>query len=411
MVKGEKSIDRPSEALPKHLAIFIPSLEAGGVARVMLHLAEAFVTYGHRVDLILCQNKGNFIDRVHPTINVVCLNPSPMWTSRFRLLFWKPRLFFALLFPILLSRKPPKTLRYLSDLVRYLRQAQPDVLLSAKTPANLVAIWAQKLAGTGTRVVVSERSTISTVIEKSRKWRWRFLQPLIQEAYPQADMLIAVSNGVAEDVSVIANLPQEQISTIYNPILSEDIKNQSIATISHPWFDKKSIPVILGVGRLVPAKDFSTLLRAFAHIRTKRAAHLLILGEGRERQTLENLAIELGIASDFSLPGFVKNPYPFMSQAAVFVLSSILEGMPNALLEALACGCPVVATDCRSGPREILRNGIIGPLVPVGDEMALAQAIFHSLNDPPDTNQLRAYASEFDLKIIAEQYLKILLSE
>ena len=204
-------------------------------------------------------------------------------------------------------------------------------------------------------------------------------------------------------------LSRERIASIYNPILTDQIKAQSILPVFHPWFDTGKIPIILGVGRLVPAKDFPTLLKAFAHIRATRPARLVILGEGRERQILENLAIKLEIASDFSLPGFKANPYAYMSRATVFVLSSLLEGLPNALIEALACGCPVVSTNCRSGPQEILANGAFGSLVPVGDERALAKAILNTLEHPSNAERLRARAAEFDIQTIAEQYLQVLL--
>lgn len=375
----------------------------------MLHLAEAFATSGYKVDLLLCKTTGAFLDTVHPTINVIALKPTPSWMSRLRVLLANPSLAFTLLLPILLPSKPPKTIRYLSDLTNYLRREQPDALLSAKTHANLVAIWARKIADGPTRIIVSERSTMSTVIQKSRKWRWRFTLPLIRKVYPQADLVIAVSNGVADDVSSCTGLSRERITAIYNPILTDQIKAQSIIPVSHPWFDTEKIPIILGVGRLVPAKDFSTLLKALAHIRATRAARLVILGEGRERQTLENLAVELGIMSDCWLPGFEANPYAYMSRATVFVLSSLLEGLPNALIEALACGCPVVSTNCRSGPQEILANGVFGSLVPVGDDRALADAILHTMDHPPNAERLRSRAAEFDIHTIAEQYLQALL--
>ena len=405
----DRSINHSPSTVKKHLAIFIPSLAGGGVARVMLHLAKAFATSGHQVDLLLCQTKGAFLDTVPRNINVVALTPSSSLVSRLRVLISNPCLTLALLLPILLPHKPPKTIRYLSGLTTYLIREQPDALLSAKTHANLVAVWAKNIAAVRTRVVISERSTMSTVIKNSRKWRWRFSSPLIRKTYPQADLVVAVSRGVADDVSSCTGLSRERIATIYNPMLTEYINAQSILPVSHPWFNQESIPIILGVGRLVPAKDFRTLLKAFAHIRATRPARLVILGEGRERQTLESLAAELGITSDFSLPGFETNPYAYMAQASVFVLSSILEGLPNALIEALACGCPVVSTNCRSGPQEILDNGAFGPLVPVGNDKALAEAIVQTLDHPPKADRLRARAAEFDIRTIAEQYLEALL--
>lgn len=376
---------------------------------MMLHLAKAFVTSGHKVDLVLCETKGAFLATVPSTINVIPLKPTASWISRLLVLTENPRLLIPLLLPILFSKKPPKTIRYLADLTAYLVREKPHALLSAKTHANLVAIWATKSPESHTRVVISERSTISTVIQNSRKWRWRYVRPLIQRVYKKADRITAVSNGVAEDISSDIGLSRARISTIYNPILTEHINTQSSLPIPHPWCEDAAIPIILGVGRLVPAKDFSTLVKAFAHVHETYSARLIILGEGRERQSLEHLATQLGVTSDFLLPGFEDNPYAYMSRASVFVLSSQLEGLPNALMEALACGCPIVSTDCRSGPQEILANGKFGSLVPVGDDRAMAHAILATLNDPPRSKQLQARAAEFDIDTIAEQYLQALL--
>jgi glycosyltransferase involved in cell wall biosynthesis len=395
--------------LQKHLAIFIPSLAGGGVARVMLHLAKAFSEQGHRVDLVLCQLKGPYANRVPPGINVIELSPTKLGLSRLRVFLSNPQALRSLFLPILLALKPLKTIRYLHSLANYLRREQPDALLSAKTPSNLVAIWAKRLAKVGTRIVVSERTNLSMMIQQATKWRWRFALPLIRKFYPQADLVVAVSNGVADDFSACTGLSREGITTIYNPTLTNHIKAQSILPVSHPWFEEGKTPIILGVGRLVPSKDFPTLLKAFAHLHRQQPARLLILGEGRKRASLEALASELGIVEDVSFPGFEPNPYAFMSRASVFVLSSAWEGLPNALIEALACGCPVVSTNCPSGPQEILANGDFGPLVPVGDDRALAEAILHTLEHPPNAERLRARAAEFDIQTITEQYLQALL--
>jgi glycosyltransferase involved in cell wall biosynthesis len=187
---------------------------------------------------------------------------------------------------------------------------------------------------------------------------------------------------------------------------------QAKQPVSHPWFEQNRLPVILAVGRLTKAKDYPTLFRAFSLVRQVRPAKLLILGEGEERSNLERLAIELGIQNDVSMPGFVDNPFAFMAKASVFVLSSAWEGFGNVLVEALACGCPVVATDCRSGPREILDNGRYGRLVPVGDHEALAKAILETLDNPdfPADRQTRLQrAMEFSIDAAVDKYLKVLL--
>src|SRR5262249_37227290 len=149
--------------------------------------------------------------------------------------------------------------------------------------------------------------------------------------------------------------------------------------LSHPWFAPGSLPVILGVGRLTWQKDFPTLIKAFALVRSRQPARLLILGEGEKRLELETIVKELGLAADVCLPGYVDNPFAYMHRCSAFVLSSASEGLPNSLIEAMACGAPVISTDCASGTAEILENGRYGPLVPVGDVEAMATAISATL--------------------------------
>ena len=400
----------PPLAPRRKIAIFLPSLTAGGVARVRLQLAQAFVDSGHTVDLVLCRSHGEFMGHLPPGIRVRELKPRPVWMSRLLLILKNFKAFRVLFLPILVSLKPPKSLAFLPDLIQYLRQEKPSVLLAAKTPTNLVALWATQMAKASNRVVISEHTTLGEITGTSKKWRWKFILPVLAHEYPKAGRIITVSNGVKEELSRHTGLPPQKITTIYNPILTEKIRGKSLDSINHPWFQEEgSAPIILGVGRLVPQKDFSTLIKAFSRVRQNQPAHLVIIGEGRQRSKLQTLAQSLGINKDLWMPGFSDNPYAFMSKASVLVLSSIYEGLGNVLIEALACGCPVVSTNCPSGPQEILGNGAFGPLVPVGDDRALAEAILHTMEHPPNAERLRARATEFDIQTIAEQYLQALL--
>lgn len=375
----------------------------------MLHLAEAFVAQNHRVDIVVCQTKGPYLRDIPPPIRIVALRSSAQWWGKTRALWADPKGLVTLLLPILLAYKPPKALQCLPDLVNYLHRDKPDAVLAAKTHTNLVALWARRSAAVPTRLVVSERTNLSTTVKISRKWRWRFVAPLINRIYPWADAIISVSDGVSNDLSRQTDIPRESITTIYNPVLINKVIEKSKVQIEHPWFAPGVPPVILGVGRLVPQKDFTNLIKAFALLRAKRSCRLLILGEGRERPQLEALAKELGCIEDVCLPGFVDNPYAYMARASVFVLSSAWEGMPNALIEALACGCPVVSTDCPSGPREILDHGAFGPLVPVANESALADAMLAILDKPPEREILQTRAGEFNIDRISRRYLQALL--
>jgi glycosyltransferase involved in cell wall biosynthesis len=314
--------------------------------------------------------------------------------------------------PVLLARKPYTDLRHLPGLTRYLRQERPTALLSAMPYPNLTAVWARRLAGVSTRVVVSERNTLSRNIADKRAWPARFLPPLLGRGYAAADHIVAVSDGVADDLSSCAGLPRERITTVYNPVVTPDLVTRSEAPLDHRWFEPGAPPVVLAAGRLAPAKDFPTLLRAFARLRATRPARLMILGQGRGSEpaaALRALARELGVAEDVTLPGFVDNPFAYMARASVFVLSSAWEGFGNVLVEAMACGCPVVSTDCPSGPAEILDGGAYGTLVPVRDDRALAEAILATLDAPPDRDRLRARGAEFSVDRAAERYLEMLL--
>jgi glycosyltransferase involved in cell wall biosynthesis len=406
-----------SDSLPaltprRKIAIFLPSLTAGGVARVMLQLAQAFVDRGHTVDLVLCRRHGAFMGLLPPQTRVLELKARSVWVSRLLLILRNFAAIRVLALPVLFSLKPPKSLAFLPDLIHYLRQEKPAVLLSAKTHSNLVALWATQLAKTSNRVVISERTTLSDIIKISRKWRWRFILPVLAHEYPKAGGIITVSNGVKEELALHTGLPPQKITTIYNPVLTQKIREKSLESINHPWFQKNGpTPIILGVGRLVPQKDFSILIKAFSRVRQSQPAHLVIIGEGRQRSELEALSQSLGVDKDVWMPGFADNPYAFMRVASVLVLSSICEGLPNVLLEALACGCPIVSTDCPSGPSEILKNGTVGPLVPVGDVQALEKAILSTLKTPPSKTLLQARATDFDIREISRQYLSVLLEE
>jgi glycosyltransferase involved in cell wall biosynthesis len=236
----------------------------------------------------------------------------------------------------------------------------------------------------------------------------RFLRWMAKRVYPWADAIIAVSGGVADDLVRLTDIPRERITTIYNPVLTPELLAGASEPPPHAWLAARDVPVVLGVGKLKIQKDFATLIRAFARLRTARAAKLVILGDGALRGDLERLARELGLAADVALPGYDPNPWAWMAHASVFVLSSAWEGLPGVLIEAMACGCPVVSTDCPSGPAEILEQGAYGPLVPVRDDAALAAAILSVLDSTPDSEQLRSRASAFAVAPAVDAYLAVL---
>lgn len=403
--------DAPSSARPAKLALLLQSLVGGGVERVMLHLAEAFRAGGHPVDLVLCRKEGAYLDDVPAGVRVVTLQAQRGLAARLQLVRLDPGGLAALARPALLTRRPAPAQLYVADLARYLDEVRPAALLAAKTRINLLALWARRASRAATRIVVAEHTQLSPTVRRSRKWRWRYIGPLIARTYPKADGVVAVSNGVGEDLSLTTGFPRERITTIYNPVVGPGLEKQAAEAAPHHWLaEAGGSPVIVGAGRLVPQKNFPLLLRAFAKLRAQRPVRLLILGEGKERPSLEALAVQLGIQEDVALPGFAANPYAALARAALFVLSSDWEGLPTVLIEALACGCPVVSTDCPSGPAEILEGGRYGELVRAGDADALASAMGRSLLKGHSAELLRRRGAEFSVERSAQRYLDILLS-
>lgn len=347
---------------------------------MLLNLAEGFAEIGCQVDLLMIKSSSLHLETVPQGLNIIQLHANHTWSS-------------------------------LSELAGYLQRVRPEALLAAKDRANQVAILARRLSRTSTRLGVRMGTHVSAAIAGKggiKKVLWYLPIRLL---YRQADEIVAVSEGVKEDLMRITGLPPERITVIANPAVSNRIYALAAAPNPHPWFNDTTIPVVLGAGRLTRQKDFPTLVRAFAKVKAVRACRLIILGDGNDREKLLSLAWELKIDPYIDLPGFVSNPYAYLRRASLFALSSIWEGSPNVLTEALALGTPAVATDCRSGPREILKDGAIGRLVPVGDPDALATAILETLSVPPDETLLKTAVSEYTVEFSSRCYLNLLLGK
>jgi glycosyltransferase involved in cell wall biosynthesis len=395
-----------------HVAFLMGNLNGGGVQRMTMLLAGGLAERGAVVDLVVCDRQGELGGQISRALRVVTLEQGNPLAARLAVLRADPQGMAAYLRPLTTIKYASPTLGYLPALARYLRRARPDSLFSATSYLNIEAVLARRLAGVPTRLVLSDRSHFSS--GKPRKaWRQRHLAAAMRRTYLQADAITAVSNGVADDIARSIGIAREAITTLYNPTITPDFAARASQSIAHPWFEGGAPPVLLGVGRTTFQKDFSTLLRAFARVRQDRPVRLAIIGESNEKQTarLQGLAGALGVQDDFVLLGYQPNPLPYMARAAVFALSSRYEGFPNVLLEALACGTPVVSTDCPSGPAEILDSGAYGALVPVADDAALAAAITATLADPPDRARLRARAALFDYRTAIARYAAVLLGE
>ncbi len=347
----------------------------------MVIVANCLAEQGLAVDLVLQRVEGCYLSQVSDKVTVVDLKAQSMALS---------------LFP----------------LVSYLRLRRPQAVLSSLTNANIIAILAKKLAKVDTRIVIRLDTILSVAARNPQSPQARFTPLAARLFYPRADGIIAVSEGAADDLAETIRLPRKRIDVIYNPVVTPELLGKANETVEHRWFQPGEPAVVLGVGRLTRLKDFPTLLRAFALVRKERAARLVILGEGEQRSSLEKLTEDLGITQDVDMPGFVDNPYKYMSRAAVFVVSSLCEGLCNVLIEAMVCGTRVISTDCPGGPKMILRDGKYGLLVPLGDVNALATAISRVLAGGSNVPAPQPEAwSSFTPDAIIPKYVDVLLRQ
>lgn len=355
-----------------HIAFYLRLLYGGGAERVVVNLMHSFVERGIKVDLVMNTASGPYLKQLNPKIRVINL-------------------------------QTPRLLLSLPKLVEYLRREKPTCLIAGLHYTNEIALWAKQLAFISTSVIITEHNTLSIDGQRSTD-RWA---PLLAKLfYFLADEIVAVSQGVAQDLTKVTGLAESRIRVIYNPVITDELLAKSQQSLDHPWFKVGELPVILGVGRLAAQKDFTTLIRAFAQVQQIKPCRLVILGSGRDRQQLNALVKELGLEKEVAFLGFVDNPYTYIAKAAVYVLSSAWEGFGNVLVEAMALGTPVVSTDCPNGPAEILDRGKYGFLVPVGDDNAMSEAILQVLSD--NTKKVDpAWLEQFTLNQVAQKYLNL----
>jgi len=359
------------------ICIVLHDLRGGGAERACLRLARGMIAAGRRVELVLVRGEGAYLTDVPSGIDLTILDC-------------------------------PRVSNALWPLLAHFRRTRPRAILSALTHMNLATIAAARLSGHRTRVVVSERNQISAKARAAVGLRQRIVYQAVPWLYATADAIIAVSEGVARDLRSFGQFSPHKVSVVHNPVFDPDIAELARQEPLHPWLLAGDPPIILAAGRLHPQKGFDVLLRAFARVRAQIDCRLVILGEGAERASLAAMASDIGLAYDVDFPGFARNPFSLMARAAVFVLSSRWEGFPNALVEAMASGVPVVSTDCPSGPREILDHGRYGRLVPPGSAELLADAILAVLRERPDTTASRRRAEMFSVAAATRQYLDLL---
>ena len=356
------------------IVVFMPNLAGGGAERVTLALCKGLIHEGHHVQLVVSAATGPLSDEAQSALGVADL-------------------------------RQPRVFRSLPGLVRLLNRQRPAVVISVLSHANLVAALAVRLSGCGAKLIVMHHNTMSINVRESPRWRDRLMPALCGLFYPMADVICSVSEGVASDLSQASRIPRPTIRVLPNPVDYSAIQELGSQDVPAGVIPDGDGPLILAVGRLEKQKDFATLIRAVAAL--PGHYRLVILGDGSLRPSLQALIDSLGIASRVSLPGYLANPYPVYASADVFALSSLWEGLPTVLLEAMAFDLPLVSTDCRSGPREILRDGEYGTLVPVGDAESMTRALEKAAN-----SARRSFASaraNYDLPYVCSLFNQLVL--
>lgn len=355
-----------------HIAVFLQNLKGGGAERVALTLVNA-LAQTHEVSLLLVKKQGDYLDDLAPEVTLVDLAAK-------------------------------STIAAVPALAGWLRRGRPDVLMSHLTHVNIAAALAVRVSMTGVPHVAVEHNQIDLNFARIRQRSVRLAYRAVRYVYPGITKVISVSQGVEDSVRRFSGISGRNLRVIANPVVTPALRSLLAQAPSHPWLSDGGAPVLLGCGRLVEQKDFPNLIDAFRLARQQRDLRLLILGEGELRPMLEAAVEAAGLQAYAALPGFDRNPYAAMAAADLFVLSSRWEGLPTVLIEALAAGANVVATDCPSGPMEVLEGGRYGSLVPTDDPRALADAILSRLADPIDRSTLQKRADEYSLENVLAIY-------
>ena len=367
----------PAGIAGRRIALFLPSLVGGGAERMMLEIARLLTDAGLTVDLIVTRAGGAWWSCVPSSARLINLNA------------WK-------------------TPTCLPSLVRYIRRERPDAMIAAIFQCCTIALVAKWLVRGRLPLILRQETPYSSFYD-SVGVDVRILMSAMRRLLHTADAVWSVSSSVAADLKRLAPEAAHLVHVIENPVVNAELLSKASEPVAHPWFGNPAVPVVMAVGRLeILHKDQPTLLRAFAAVVKRRPARLVILGDGPDKGRLEEMSRRLGIRELVDFAGFQLNPAAYMARAQVFVLSSILEGLPTVLIEALACGTSVVSTDCPGGVREVLEDGKWGSLVPVGDASALADAICDTIDNPMPSAALARAASRYSTAVATQRLLGLL---
>jgi len=364
------------------VAFYMHDLAGGGVERMRLALIAELRARGVDVVLILGMRRGTLVPLLPPDLPIVELGTR-------------------------------RTLAAIPKLLDFINRVQPDLLVSSLDHNNIAAMLANAVSETPTRLVICQHNALSA--ERGLGWKYRLVPLAYCLLTRYVNGIIAVSSGVAGDLATSARISPGRITTIFNPVIDRGFADRAEGAAPHPWLAlgrrfSRECPVFVFVGRLTAQKDPATLLAAMRAVLHVRLARLILLGEGEQEVALHHFARRHGIAHAVAFVGFQANPLPWIAHADALVSVSRYEGLGNAIIEALACGTPVIATDCLHGPAEILLGGTLGRLVPVGDVGALAEAMLAQVTAPPDADDIlamRLRAAAFTSAACADAHLSL----
>lgn len=354
----------------------------GGAGRVAVNLANGLVENGHSVDLLVCENDGVFSELVSENVNV--LEMAGIDLPGYRML------------------------GYVNFIRKYLNDESPDCLIGLMSEINFVGWLSALISESEPEIILSHHNDLRNTLKSLRTHKGAILRRLILTSYNKCDRVVAVSDGVKDslvDIGVSAN----NIKTIHNPVMNTNDIDKSWDPPSHDWFSENRT-VIISIGRLQKQKNHELLIKSFSRLNNRMDCKLLIIGDGPLKSDLVKLSNSLGIQDDVEILDYVDRVYPYMAHASAFVLSSNYEGFGNVLVEALACGCPVISTDCPHGPSEILCDGEFGELVPPRNEEALFEGLLATLRTGQNQSHLKYRAKNFTVSHVTSQYEHLLIN-
>ena len=390
------------------IAILTRGVTGGGVQKMSVNLANQLVCMGFKVDFLSPKQGDN--PTIDPRVNIILMRPSSNLVARWTCYKAAPDLSKVTFFPVIIPLLFPRSLLFVSDLAAYMEEYKPSALISATTYLNIAALLSKRLVKQKIKILISERTNLTETINSLKNrfsFRWRFVPNLIKHIYQESDAIISVSDGVGLDLAKVAGLSREKIRTINNPVLTVTRKEQQNRNdFMYPVKQVSTEPHFVVVGRLVSIKRIDLAINAFnLFLKKTDSGKLTIVGSGPKRKKLERMVRRLKLQEKISFIGWVDTSLKILKKADVCLLTSAREGSPNVLIEAMYCGCQIVATNCPNGPFEILKGGALGKLIDEADAELISDAMIDIIKNPMDKDLLLSRSLDYTAFESANQYL------